>query len=270
MSTDSPLTFRVAQQPGSPDKPSEDRVFLTPNASIVLDGASQWTPLERSGGWIAEETGKRLQQGLLEDPDCNLIGLLDRTVDDVIATHSLKQGTSPSTTVNIVRATGSYLDVLVLCDGPVIILDTTGQVHELRDDRLALATQKLDRPTGFATGQRTRWEKYIRDFEALRNCQDGFWCVSATPGVGQYAVTARYSLSQVRTALAVTDGVSIGVDRYAQPATWAESFAIALQDPNLLLETVKSAEDDDPDRSRWTRSKVHDDKTIVLVEVSSS
>ncbi len=270
MSTDSPLTFRVAQQAGSPNKPSEDRVFLTPNASIVLDGASQWTPLERSGGWIADELGGRLQTLVSNDPSRSLPGLLDDAVDDLLSTFELKPGKSPSTTVNIVRAVNGYLDVLVLCDSPVFVLDLSGQVHEIRDQRLASVGRKLKRPPGPFDLNDKAWKHYIRSFESLRNQPGGFWCVSASRQVSQHAVSRRFTISEIDSVLAVTDGVSVGVDRYGKPSSWAESFALASKDPELLINTVTAVEARDLQHTNWPRQKTHDDKSVSYAKLNQS
>lgn len=264
MSADSPLTFRVAQQPGDPNKPSEDRVFLTPNASIVLDGASQWIPLERTGGWIAEQLGRRLQAGLLEQPARDLVELLDAAVDDLITTFQLEPGKSPSTTVNIVRAIDDHLEVLVLCDSPVVTLATSGQLHEIRDERLAEATSRLERPSNPPRVHARAWRDYINAFEEQRNQPDGFWCVSASRQVGQHAVTAQFQLSAIEKVMAVTDGISVGVDRFGHPGSWNECFLLADQDPSLVATVVTDAENADHSRTRWPRTKIHDDKTIVV------
>lgn len=250
MSTDPPLTFRVAQQAGSPDKPSEDRVILTPNASIVLDGASQWTPLKRSGGWLAEELGKRLQQGLLRDPLIDLVDLLDQVADDLIRQHELKRGEAPATTVNIVRATQERVDVLVLCDSPVFVRESGGQIHEIRDDPLTTATSHLSRPSKSVPKSDPAWLIYIKDFESLRNKHDGFWCISATPDVAQEAITAEFECKEQLCVLAATDGVSIGIDQYRYPPSLEASFELADRDPMLLIKEVRSAEMNDSDRSR--------------------
>lgn len=264
MSTDSPLTFRVAQQAGDPNKPSEDRVFLTPNASIVLDGASQWTPLERSGGWIADELGRRLQTGLMESPHRDLRDLLDQAANGLIDTFDLKPGHAPSTTVNIVRASDEHVDILVLCDSPVVVLDTEGSVHQVRDDRLAATASSLGKPPGELDRSTDQWQRYIKDFESLRNHHAGFWCVSATRDVASQTAPSRFAKADLQAVLALTDGASVGVDRYRNPPSWLEAFDRASKDPTLLIRAVNAAEIADADRTRWPRSKIHDDKTVVL------
>lgn len=63
----------------------------------------------------------------------------------------------------------------------------------------------------------------------------------------------------------MTDGVSIGVDRYGVPADWRAALTLASDDPARVIELVHNAEISDPDGERWLRSKRHDDKTISII-----
>lgn len=258
------LIVRTAERPGSPDRPSEDRIFTTPNAVIVLDGATQAIPLERDGGWIADELGRRLVAALTGDPGGELVPMLERCIAAMVDEHDLRPDTAPSTTVNIVRRNGDALDVLVLCDSPVIVLDTAGQIHEIRDDRLNEVIARI-RPRGslqaLPAGERMA---LISRFEAQRNQPDGFWCVTATPEAAQQAIVASFAVAQVDAVLAVTDGVAVGVLDYGYPPDWRLAFAVAGEHPQNLVDLVHEAEASDPDCSRWPRSKCHDDKAAAL------
>jgi hypothetical protein len=79
-------------------------------------------------------------------------------------------------------------------------------------------------------------------------------------------VRASWPLREIAAVLAVTDGVSCGVDDYAVPADWHAALALATADPALLVGAVQEAEAADPEGIRWPRSKRHDDKAVALVE----
>ncbi len=264
MRPDPSLIIRTAELPGDPNRPSEDRIFTTPNAAIVLDGASQYFPLERSGGWIADELGRRLQKLLLKNPLRDLTDTLDQAVRELIATYDLRRGEAPSTTVNIVRSTGDELDVLVLCDSPVVVLDTSGEIDQIRDDRLSDTHKRLRHISGSSTST----DRFVERFESLRNHPEGFWCVSADPAVAQHALVRDLSLASVSSALAVTDGVSTGVDRYGIPQSWTQAFKMGTSEPHALIDLIHKAEARDFLCTLWPRRKVHDDKSICLIQGS--
>lgn len=264
MPTTPSLVVRTAERPGG-DRPSEDRIFATDNAVIVLDGATQYLNHERDGGWIAEQLGQLLTNGLTLDPAIDLVHLLEQSIATLVDEYQLTPGASPSTTVNIVRAIDDVLDVLVLCDSPVIVLGTNGQVHEIRDDRLAETMGRLQRPSGRVDLNQQIWRDLLAQFEALRNHPNGFWAASATPEAARYAVLARFPISDIDLALAMTDGVAAGVDEYGEPPDWTTAAAIARTRPADLIDLVHRVELTDPDTTRWPRSKCHDDKAIAVV-----
>ena len=228
----------------------------------MLDGATQRRPLERSGGWLADELGRRLQAGLLADPSVDLVELLERASSEIIDTYQLKRGTAPSTTVNIVRVYDGYLDVLVLCDSPVVVLDVEGVVHEVRDDRdLRL---RRSNPTG-AQSMTTRSVSLRLKLYATALTASG----ASPPARTRPAAPSSSGCNQVMVTLvaAMTDGVSCGVDRYGTPASWDSAFAFC-GSPEDLVDLVHRAEESDPDCLRWARHKRHDDKAVAMMQIS--
>ncbi|MEM9611616.1 MAG: hypothetical protein AAGA59_01630 [Actinomycetota bacterium] len=268
MSADPALVIRTAERAATPDKPSEDRIFQTPNAVIVLDGASQAIKLERDGGWMAEQLGRRLADGLLAEPDCNLPKLLEASITDMVDTYELVPGESPSATSSIVRLSDRRLDVMVLCDSPVIVQTVDGEIHQIRDDRLDEIADSIPRPPGHRDMTDPRWIEVVESFEAHRNQPGGFWVASATPEAARHTIERSFEVDQVGTVLAMTDGLSIGVDQYGIPATWSDAIALAASDPLALIDAVHQAEESDTERTRWRRSKVYDDKSLAVVSTT--
>ncbi len=248
----------------------EDRVFTTPNASIVLDGASQPYPLERSGGWIATQLGLRLVAGLEADPLRDLVDLLDEANNDLIRTFDLRPRNAPSTTVNIVRNSGDTIDVLVLCDSPVVILDKSSKIRPICDNRLQEATANLTRPLNERNLVAQAWQEYYQEVERLRNSENGFWCISASKESPRHAICTSIPTTEVAASLATTDGISVGVDRYQSPRGWLEATKLASTSLIDLINAVHEAEQSDIACTRWKRSKVHDDKTVVVSRPTSN
>lgn len=245
-------------------RPSQDRIFTPPNAVIVLDGASQPAPSARDGGWIADQIGRQLRSRLTTEPEADLRTAVADAITATADTYNLHAGESPSTTVSIVRWNHDTLDVLVLCDSPVIVIDRSDTVHEIRDDRLRTVNDQLDRPTGFADN-RSAWHHFLAQQRQHRNVPDGYWVAETDPVAAHHAVTETWPITDVAAVLAVTDGVSKGPDTYGVPATWLDAYQLAVQDPAALVDLVHDAERNDPDGRRWPRSKRHDDKALGVV-----
>lgn len=258
------VAVRSAQRPGSETRPTEDRIFTTDNAVIVLDGASQPEATARNGGWLADRLGAELAAELHARPGDDLASVLERSIRVVADRHWLHSGQSPSTTVSIVRWHANTVEVLVLCDSLVIVADRNGQVHQVRDDRLA-SVAHAERPTGFAVDDPDRWQALVEAQRRMRNVDGGYWVAEATPEAARHAVRASWPINEVDTVLAMTDGVSIGVDRYGVPVDWPTAVAMATDDPARLVNAIHAAETADPHGHRWPRSKRHDDKALVVI-----
>ncbi|BCJ60136.1 protein phosphatase 2C domain-containing protein [Micromonospora endophytica] len=263
-------TIRTAERP-RPDRPSEDRVFATANAVVVLDGASQPEASERNGGWLADTLGRELADQLTRRHD-DLRRILADAITSVANRYGLQPGAAPSTTVSIVRWNGTAIDVLVLGDSPVIVLTRNGEVHQVRDDRLhQIASherrQLTEQPdNGFAFGDRDRWRNLVDAERSHRNQPGGYWIAEAAPEAAAHALTSRWRFQDMAAAVLMTDGVSAGVNRYRRPSSWKAAVELALADPSGLVNLVHDAEAEDPEGTRWPRSKRHDDKTLAVIE----
>lgn len=263
------LIVETATLPGSSGTPSEDRIFTTDNAVIILDGATQAIKLERNGEWIAEELGQRITAGLQTDPLCDLPGLVEHCIAELVTTYELTPGHAPSTTVSMIRLAEDRLDVMVLCDSPVIILDTKGEIHQIRDDRLDEIAASIERPSGKRDMNDPRWIKTVEEFESHRNQPGGFWVPSATPEAARHSIERSFDVGTIDTALLLTDGASAGVDDYGIPTTWAEGIELAQRSADEFVALVHSTEEGDPDCERWPRSKRHDDKSVAVAQLQS-
>lgn len=261
MRPDSPLKLRAAIRQGSGEH-CEDRIFTLPFATIVLDGASQLKRLERSGGWLADELGTRLVEALEADPTIDLLLALRRCNQDLIRFHDLRRGEAPSTTVNIVRWNTKTVDVLVLCDSPVAILHTDNTVDLVRDDRLDASVAQLTKPSTRRDYSQPAWQQYHAEVEALRNTDQGFWCISSSLIAPDKSILRSYPRQTVQAAMAVTDGVAIGIDRYGL-MNWRTAIEIAIDEPDKLIELVHESELQDRACTQWPRTKTHDDKAIA-------
>jgi hypothetical protein len=252
---------RTAER-AAPHRASEDRIFRAGHAVVVLDGASQPDAGERDGGWLAETLGRELQRRLMSDDPRDLTAVLGAAIGEVARTNNLSAGAAPSTTVSIVRWDNTAVDVLVLGDSPVVALTVRSEIREVRDDRLRRVAAGERERLRASNGDRADWRALVAAERARRNTPGGYWIAESDPAAARHARIARWDRGDLVAVLAVTDGVSIGVDRYGVPPDWAAAFAV---DPAELVRAVHAAEESDPDRRRWPRSKVHDDKAAALV-----
>ncbi|MGI6870438.1 hypothetical protein [Amycolatopsis sp. 3B14] len=243
--------IHVAERPGvgldGRPRPTEDRVVVLDRAVAVLDGATSADPEQPSGGWYAERLAAQLERELPGD----LRPALARAIATVAREHGLRPGSSPSSTVAMLRWDDDRVDALVLADSPIVAFGQSADV--LADDRL----------TTLRRAGRLRTQQAVR---ALRNRPGGFWVAEADPSAADHALTRSWPRAALDAVLLATDGVSCGVDEYGL-FTWPEALRLArARGVDAVLDSVRAAEDGDPDGTRWPRAKRHDDQALVLVE----
>ncbi|WP_158846972.1 protein phosphatase 2C domain-containing protein [Saccharothrix deserti] len=230
-------------------RPTEDRIVRLRNAVVLLDGATSPTPRERDGGWHSRHLAEELQK--LGELDGDLAEDLARTIERLAAEHGLTPGNSPSSTVSITRWTDTDVDVLVLADSPVVVFTDTG-AEVVADTRLRDMRGKVDRITDW------------------RNREDGWWVAEADPAAAHRAVRASWPRDRVRAVLMATDGVSCGVDDYGLFTDWQTVLQITSEKgPEAVLDEIRAAEASDPDRTKWLRTKVHDDQALAIIGFTS-
>jgi hypothetical protein len=266
------MRVRTATRAGG-DAPSEDRVFVAPNAVMVLDGASAPDPGVKSGGWLADVLGQRLVDLVTAESTEPLQTLLATAIRSVADEYELLPGEAPSTTVSVVRWDADRVQVLVLGDSPVVALFRSGTVDVIRDDRLkAVATPEraaMRAGGGFGFENRGAWQRLHDRERASRNRDGGYWIAEAEPKAAEHALVAEWDRADLSAVLAMTDGVAVGPTRYGVPASWGAAFASARRSPSELVDAVHAAERGDPAGFQWTRSKRHDDKALALVDFTA-
>ncbi|WP_197683898.1 protein phosphatase 2C domain-containing protein [Allokutzneria albata] len=251
---------------------NEDQIVVLPHAVVLLDGATTLQPRARSGGWYAECLGDYLRRGLNKDPEADLAEVLETAIGTMAEDYDLKPGSSPSSTVAIVRWTDDHVDALVLADSPVVAF-TIGDVHVVNDTRLA----NLPRPTsshrehlregrGYGEEHLELLRSSAAEVAAWRNREGGFWVAEADPAAARQAIRAGWPRDQVQSVVMASDGVSCGVDDYGLFADWTALLDQASDEGlHAVLDAVRKAEASDPDGKRWPRPKLHDDQALVLI-----
>ncbi|ONI82425.1 hypothetical protein ALI22I_40770 [Saccharothrix sp. ALI-22-I] len=226
-------------------RPTEDRIVRLPNAVVLLDGATSPTPRERDGGWHSRHLAGEFEQ--LPGLDGDLADELARAIERLARKHALTPGNSPSSTVAITRWTETDVDVLVLADSPVVVFTDTG-AEVVADTRLRDMRGKVERITDW------------------RNREHGWWVAEAEPAAAHRAVRASWPRDRVRAVLMATDGVSCGVDDYGLFTDWQTVLHITSEKGlETVLDEIRAAEASDPDRTKWSRSKVHDDQALAVI-----
>lgn len=249
---------------------SDDKIFLTDEAVIVLDGASAFRPVPVPASRYAATLGRHIAVDLEREPYADLRAVVRAAIEKTADDLSLTPGDSPSSTVTILRRKGLRVDVFALGDSVIVLPDDT--VTDDRIDALDLEPrrqyrERLASGTGYDDTHRRLLRELQEQQAARRNADGGYWIAEADPGAADHAVTASFPADAVPWAVLATDGAydvmtHIGLDDW--PAlSKADDAELA-----AVLEQCQSWEDSvDPAAVSLPRAKRHDDKAIAVVDL---
>ncbi|MEV4251595.1 protein phosphatase 2C domain-containing protein [Spirillospora sp. NPDC049652] len=260
-----------AKQPG---RPNEDYVLATSDLVVLFDGSGvppgTETGCRHGVSWFVRTLGSRMVAAAGE-PGSSLAGALKQAIGETAMAHAdtcdPSHLVSPSSTVLAVRRNGEDLDWLVLGDS-FLVLRGSAQNDVITDQRLKQRAVKQRTALRRADGQDPKlWNALVTEERRLRNHPDGYWIAAGEPEAADHALTGRVPLADLTHALLFSDGGARPVEPFGA-ASWDECFhELAQSGPAAWLQRVREIENVDPDRSRWPRSKRHDDATAVLISL---
>lgn len=257
------------------ESPNQDRVRLFERGALLLDGASAVRPDKLDGGWYAERLSTELVNLVDHHRDTGLPKLLHDAISRVAAEIQAEDG-SPSSTVVITVWDKHKLDVLVLGDSTAAIYRRGGRIEVIVDDRLDHVGETLRKRyqealrsgEGFGASHRERLRELQAEQLRCRNMPGGYWIASTDPGAALEAYTRQFPVHDVEAVMLASDGFADAVSLY-NTMSWAEARQIVSEHgPDEAVEQVRRTEAADPVGRRWPRSKLHDDKSVVLIELA--
>lgn len=266
----------VLTAPASASIVNEDAVATGPGVAVVVDGAGLPEDLRRgchhAVSWFAGRIADTFRDRLADRGTSMQQALADtiaEVADDHRTTCDLELG-SPSATVAAWRADADEVEYLLLCDATVLVVDTEGDVHEVTDDRIEVATRPLiearleaKQAAGGAVSFTDVRDARREAVEATRNTDGGFWCVQDDPEAARHAVHGRLSRREVKGIVAASDGATRAyrllathsVDEFAQDALDGALVPVAQE--------VRDAEETQTASLTADGLKPHDDITVV-------
>lgn len=260
------MRIAAAQLPAQDN--SDDKLFTTPNAVIMLDGASAFIPVPVAASAYAETLGRHIQHALTERSDAELADTLAEAIDATAREFSLSPGESPSSTVAIARVHQGTVDLLVLGDTEIITPHET--VCDNRIGQLALAPrQKYRDRLAAGSGYDDEHRRLLRELQAEqahhRNRDGGYWIAETNPEAAHQAITASHTITEAAWLVLATDGAyktmaHLGLDDWPNLAHATEQQLDA-----TLARCREWEEHQDPQGRKLPRAKRHDDKCLAAV-----
>ena len=259
----------AAQLPEPPH--GADRVIVTRNTVIVLDGASAFEPAGVPPGEYASRLGAAIAAAMADAPEAPLASVLAEAIAATTTALDLQDDDGcPSSTVAMARLADGTLDLLALGDS-YIFYGTGPGTGTLTDDRLAglrLPQQRLYRERlaaggGYGDAHRELLRALQRGQRLRRNRPGGYWIAAAAPAAASHALARTLPATADTWAVLATDG-AVNTARHLGLDDWP---ALARSGPADLARLLRACQDwearADPDGQRFPRSKRHDDKAIA-------
>ena len=262
----------TAQLPEPPH--GADRIIVTRNTVIVLDGASAFEPASVPPGEYASLLGASIAAALADAPDEPLPSVLAEAISATASVLALDDGDGcPSSTVAMARLADSTLDLLALGDSYIFYGTGPGGPGPgtLTDDRLAglhlpqrrQYRERLAAGGGYDHAHRELLRSLQRGQRRHRNRPGGYWIAAADPAAASHALTLTLPVTPTAWAVLATDG-TVNTARHLGLDNWA---ALARSGPSALARLLRHCqhweEHADPDGRQFPRSKRHDDKAIA-------
>ncbi|MFP5022520.1 hypothetical protein [Pseudonocardia phyllosphaerae] len=261
------MTTHGASLPGG-SPPGQDRWTVTPHGIVVLDGATAVAPDVPPAEKYVDHLLAAISQRL--DATRDLTAVVAEAIDAVATELQLHPGGAPSSTVAVLRWTGTHVDSLALGDSTIVLGLADGSETRLRDDRLAAVAptqrdtyrRRLESGHGYDGTHRQILSEIQSAEIAARNSEMGYWIAEADPAAARHSVARRDALTELRWAVLATDGAQRPIDHLELP--WADVAARDSDALGALLHDLHRWETHmDPDGRALPRAKRHDDKAVV-------
>lgn len=249
----------------------DDAIVTTGQGVIMLDGASAFIPVPVPAAVYAEHLAQQLAKVMDTRPEGDLRGILADSIANTAHDLDLRPGKSPSSTVIILRQTGSYADCLVLGDSLAILAG-----HPITDDRLAEVGRQLREQYrgrlaeghGYDQEHRRLLQELQREQARHRNQPSGYWIAEADPQAADHALVTRHPADTVPWAVLATDGAYKSMTHLGL-ADWPALRQASRQDLADVLQRCQTWETvEDSDGQKLPRAKRHDDKSLAVAELS--
>lgn len=252
---------------------NQDRYLVGDGYAAVLDGASSFARRQPQldGEWYAEKLTEALERHLSHRAHEDTAQIVARSIADVAQLHGGHEAACPTCTLALTRWDEKTAEVYVLGDSTVSVIGLHGEQNHT-DTRLDDIAPDIHRQVrgrlaaghGFDGPHRELLAELQREQAHARNTRDGYWIAGADSEAAHHAYRRTYRREEVELLALATDGAASIMGTYELYPNWR---AFALAEPEFSLQRAVEVEAQDPLATRWPRSKVHDDKTLLIVRL---
>ncbi len=190
------------------DPAGDDRILVTGDHVIMLDGASAFRPVPVPVSSYVDQLGTKLLEAL-ENDRADLQTALANGIAKTAAELRLSPGQSPSSTVTIVRERQGHISILVLGDNLVVFPAmhvTDDRLNSIAPDIRAAYQARLAAGAPYGPEHQHLLAELQQQQALQRNAYCGYWIAEADPTAARHAVTVQLSTAATPWAFLATDG----------------------------------------------------------------
>lgn len=271
MGTEGAHVIRAATLQGGSN--NQDRYLVRDGFAAVLDGATSFAgDRSHNPGWYAEQLANAI--GEMVPRGGTLAEAVTEAIRVVRDAHDLSPETTPTSTVALARWSAESVETYVLGDSYAVVLRADGTEDVHTDDRLdsvakgerAAYRKRLAEGHGYDSGHRALLLELQAAQALRRNRRNGYWIAGAEPEAGQHGLSAEADRASVDALVLASDGIS--PERCPGARNWRSLYEMTVEcGPEVLLTEVHKAEVHDPKGERRPRAKLHDDKTVIAIQL---
>lgn len=240
--------------------------------ALVLDGSSSFLPEQTSidaatyVNKLGQAIASKLESVELREIPEAIAESISMTAEEL----DLEEESSPNSTVAVAKWGQDELAIFVLGDSTCLVLDSAGDIDEITDNRMARFgvtirdeyKHRLVAGRGFDSVHKGLLASLQRVQRQHRNLQEGYWIASTKPEAAHFALFSIRPIGEVNSIILCSDGGLLIRDELIRKANGHCSSSLEA----LLLEQ-HGVENSDGAGVKYPRSKIHDDKTAVLVSL---
>lgn len=257
-------------------KVNQDYYAYGETYALVLDGATSFVPEKTSidAATYVQALGAALAIRLESCELGKISEVVSESIEEVAQKHELVEKGSPSSTITIAKWNKNELAIYALGDSSCLIINSEGGLAEVTDDRMHSfgnsIRQKYKNRLLDGYGFDEQHKKNLKDLqkiqESYRNKDGGYWIASNSGESGKRGIYQTHQLRHVERILIMSDGGKQSL------CGELDSFAENIYSGNIeqLLMNCHQREDEDYRGIINPRSKLHDDKTVILVDFKNN
>jgi hypothetical protein len=259
-----------------PERPNEDRLFMTPHSFGVMDGATALDPTRKGDLQVCMNILQDVFSKNCDAEGAEPVRLVKRATAALQAKFDPNDDPvlMPCSTMAYVHTKDGVVTIAQLGDSSVLVCSVDGQYHFYAGDPMAAKgdaanikrmVEKRKSNPGISIDKLRDLILYdIKVHRRRSNAPDGNGVLAPREGAERHLIVHKFSAKDIKSILVMTDGFSALVDTF-HAYHWPDLMnAASKKGLKALVMELRAMQDKDPLGVQYPRFKHGDDATAIL------